>query len=267
MKKLNHTSDRGRSPGQSSVGSDQGHQKSLQCRYAILSFRCVLFSILLRLLSEYLSAYYLNYAALLLIVLGMVFGIISLYRIRSIKKKLKGKIYAIIGIGFFIFYCFMVVSLIGFNAISERAGERKYAGYKRLIKLHESLLEYSRKHKGYLPNANNWCDLLLNNDNNLSKEDFVNPYIGEFECNFAFNKNLSGLKLSEMPKNIVLLFEADGDWNLNGGPELLKERKGFYTYILFPDFTFRIYDFRYKGHYAYDPNLRSWTIKQLRWEP
>lgn len=52
-------------------------------------------------------------------------------------------------------------------------------------------------------------------------EAFKCPEVKEGRCNFAFNKNIAGMKLDDIPGDVVLLFESEPGWNQVGGPELL----------------------------------------------
>jgi hypothetical protein len=51
--------------------------------------------------------------------------------------------------------------------------------------------------------------------------------------------------LDKVPGNVVLLFEADGIWNLNGTADLLntKRKEPGYSYVLFVDGTIGRYRF------------------------
>ena len=54
---------------------------------------------------------------------------------------------------------------------------------------------------------------------------FKNPKIEKGICHFAFNKNLSMVDINSVPNDVVMLFEANGDWNLNGDVELLEKAR------------------------------------------
>ena len=72
----------------------------------------------------------------------------------------------------------------------------------------------------------------MEHNKELTEENFKHPQPEEFagmlnfkgECQFAFNSNLSGMRLEDIPTDVVLLFEADGAWNLTGTSELLATR-------------------------------------------
>lgn len=77
---------------------------------------------------------------------------------------------------------------------------------------------YMQDHSGDIPDASSWCDLLVN-------DQFLNPDQLSFmsknnkKRNYAFNVGAS--KHSEVPDDIVLVFESSSGWNMNGGKELL----------------------------------------------
>jgi hypothetical protein len=125
--------------------------------------------------------------------------------------------------------------------------KKNVLGEISLKQLYKATLDYANEHDGYLPIADKWCDLLISNDK-ISKEIFKNKADQEGICSFAFNKNISGLKLSELPKNTVLLFRASGDWNLTGTAESFKKtcEENGEVGLMFIDGTFGKIYFLYK---------------------
>ncbi|UCC22701.1 MAG: hypothetical protein JSW23_01125 [Planctomycetota bacterium] len=93
-----------------------------------------------------------------------------------------------------------------------------------LSQLGRAIIAYSESNDGYLPIANEWCDLLMQDNNGLFEDIFKCPHAEEGRSNYAFNDRLSGLRLKDVPSDVVLLFEASGGWNLSGGPESLALR-------------------------------------------
>lgn len=81
---------------------------------------------------------------------------------------------------------------------------------------------YSKDANDTLPPADKWCDLLVGHDYTTPKQ-FIckasDAVLGE--SSYAFNRNLAGRKLSEIPGDVVLLFECKPGWNVAGGPQLL----------------------------------------------
>lgn len=101
-----------------------------------------------------------------------------------------------------------------------------------------ALQDYSTKHDGMLPAGENWCDVLVT-EHDISLISFICPGSDnmEGESSYAMNENAAGKTLSELPKDMVVLFEVDDGlygnrayldqkpreelWNQVGGPDLL----------------------------------------------
>jgi hypothetical protein len=146
--------------------------------------------------------------------------------------------------------------------------EKTRTGIYNLRVLNKAIHEYADKHDGCLPIAGQWCDLLMKDDKSLSRYNFKHPLLKNGECNFAFNKNVSGLPIAKIHNDTVLLFGADGDWNYNGGPELLKGRidtdgvNSQYVEVLLADGSIKTYWFSHAGTKAYGDSFAP-----LRWKP
>lgn len=133
----------------------------------------------------------------------------------------------------------------------------------------ETVFEYVEDNNGFLPEADRWCDILMEYDKSLIREDFKNPEILEGDCDIAFNKHLSGLKLSDVPGDVVLLFSANGEWNLNGGEELFrssfrKNKDLYFKYIILANGE--IEPFMFDAKFMYFVTI-SEESEPLRWEP
>ena len=158
--------------------------------------------------------------SLLLFTLAPLFGVITLVLVIVKHKKLKGWSYPI---GAIFILGFLSIWLIPSISCAMQRHMSKVCT-SNLQKLGMAITEYARKHNGYLPAANRWCDLLIESDRSLSKDTFKCPAAKEGICNYAFNESLENLRLADVPRDVVLLYEANGDWNLKGGPELLELR-------------------------------------------
>lgn len=187
---------------------------------------------------------------------SLMLAVVALVVIALKRRKLKGGLFAAIAL--LILGCLLGM-LIPFETSLVRH-RREVVGAK-LARLYRAITEYSVSHDGYLPTADKWCDLLIEHDKNLSKDSFRYPPGKYGVFLFAFNKNLDGLRLSDIPEDVVLLFETDGSWNLSGGPELLegrfKERKRFFVLLA----NGRVYQSI--------PSLRELFKEknELRWKP
>ncbi|MHC4293155.1 MAG: hypothetical protein ACYSTX_02585, partial [Planctomycetota bacterium] len=96
-------------------------------------------------------------------------------------------------------------------------------------------------------------------DKTLPKDTFKHPLIEGSVI--AFNKNLDGMRLLDVDKNTVLLFEAKGGWNLAGGKELMKSSNTdrITVNVLFMNG-------KIKQCWIGDIPNRD-TVESIRWEP
>jgi len=94
----------------------------------------------------------------------------------------------------------------------------------------EALISYSRA-MGKFPEAERWSDLLIEYEG-LSKNNFQIGQMPDVKCNLSFNKNLSNKPFGTLPGNVILLFEADGQLNLNGGEDLFQQKRLTEKYFL-----------------------------------
>jgi hypothetical protein len=124
-----------------------------------------------------------------------------------------------------------------------------------LNRLSYSIKEYAKKNQGNLPSATYWCESLIKFK--PYTYGFRNEYGKNYDglSDYAFNANISGLKLAELPKNTVLLFETKLAKNPAGGTELINSEnhplKG--CFVLFTDM-----------HVAF---VRAEDFNNLRWKP
>jgi hypothetical protein len=194
------------------------------------------------------------------------------------STKLLSKSFLIVCIAFilsafptYVLYC------VHLGAKARIAKEKANMGTYNLRILGNSLKEYTKRHDGHLPDANNWCDqLLADKELGLTIENFYHPQKERLglkgKMQFAFNKNLGGKRLADITGDTVLIFEADGGWNLNGGAELLptRYREHGYITIFFVDGTDASYWF-YEGavrKFKADRFGRaSMYYEQPRWGP
>jgi len=81
-----------------------------------------------------------------------------------------------------------------------------------------------------LPPADQWCDWLVI-QHNLGLNHFVcnGSDAVDGESSYAINKNVAGLNFSQVPQDVVLLFETDFGKDPNGRNEFLKNRRWFET--------------------------------------
>lgn len=146
---------------------------------------------------------------------------------------------------------------------------RMIFGQYQLRVLATAMEEYAADNSGLLPNASEWCDALLRKLHRLTPENFRNPADPNADCGFAFNTNLSGCSLNEIPADVVLLFQASGPRNLCGGEELFEEeldaRRISGIGVIFKDKGFGVYS-SWSGT-AKLQNRKSPVSRSLRWSP
>lgn len=158
-------------------------------------------------------------AVITILVLAVILGIISTYKIIKSKGQLKGKDIAISGIVFstvlliletYIITIAMALGSPGIPADMVICGTN-------LARLGKSMSVYAGENDGKYPTANKWCDLLIEHVNDVIEGTFVCPSAGEGRCHYAMNPNCQ----PNSPPDMVLLFETKGGWNQFGGMELL----------------------------------------------
>ncbi len=197
---------------------------------------------------------------------GIVLAIIGLVSISKKSNKLRGVSYCLIAILIFL-PCLTFIGVSEICIKTRRYVEQIYTGIPKLRILSSALKSYADNHNGLLPDANSWCDELLRSDPNLTRETFKNPNpkMGDAECGFAFNENLSGKPIAGIPKKVVLLFEACGPWNLSGNQDLLEqqEAKSRYVKIVFVDSNMA--DYWFYEHGVREAN--SYNHRPPLWSP
>ena len=150
---------------------------------------------------------------------------------------------------------------------------KEISPYYNMKRLTDNLIQYAEANSGHLPVADSWCDQLLTSDPELTRSHFQHPkpdVLGlKGECHFAFNSNLSNMRISDISDETVLLFEADGPWNMNGKEELLKTRyrkRGCVT-MLFMNGQKADYWYYKKAVRKFDPKGTQMYYVKPRWEP
>jgi hypothetical protein len=155
------------------------------------------------------------------LITSFILGISAFFSIR--RNNLRGIVCAVVCCGLSTLLLLLAVTSVFFRVhifLSNRA-DRVY----RLEQIGKRITIYAESHDGHLPAADQWCDLLLENDKGISIDFFClkKNVPNTAKCDFAFNNNLSSLILSEIPGDVVLVFESHGKWNLSGSEELLYE--------------------------------------------
>ncbi len=151
----------------------------------------------------------------------------------------------------------------------------------------KSLINRYSQMRNHMPLSEHWCNSLIEYDPAINERSFGIAQLRNVVCILAFNKNLSNVTMDDLQgkDNVVLIFEADGELNLSGGPELIsKERtkdKYFlfgrqkFIYVLFVDGTIAKYRLRDGSVALYDSDkdeFKDWIeagqtpYSPLRWK-
>jgi hypothetical protein len=150
-------------------------------------------------------------------------------------KGQKPKISKLSILGFVIFALIAsIVSLAWLLRLTDRAKTRLvYMVICRanLSGLGRAMLIYANDYDDQYPTADKWCDLLI-----MHSEVYPRLFVcklsdaKEGESSYAMNKNVVGKKVTEVPKDVVVLFETNFGKSRAGRQELLRDR-GFYKFF------------------------------------
>ncbi len=156
-------------------------------------------------------------------------------------------------LSFFLSFWALLVPFITHNRMAESSA--KLYPY-HLHNIAHGLETYVKAHNGQLPPSASWCAALAESDSSLTPGVFtIDPKNAEQLSDFGMNANVSGLTLSDLPKDTVLVFETPLTKNPAGGPELMSMNshpiKG--CFILFADM-----------HVEF---VRAEDFNNLRWKP
>ena len=167
-------------------------------------------------------------------VIGLILALIADRRICKSKGGLRGRVYTTLAV-------VTAIIILVRMMIPIRPGRRVPDSIMcriNLSMLGKSIRIYANDYDGEYPTADKWCDLLVS-FSEVKPNQLIcrgsDLKIGE--SSYSLNKNIAGKKSSEIPPNIVLLFETQEGWNQFGGPELLTtdNHKGKGCNVLFND--------------------------------
>ncbi len=165
-----------------------------------------------------------------LVLTGPVLGFLAFIHTLLSRKSYKGYLLAALGIAMFL-------PAVRWGPGRAMLWVREEASIQLcqhdMMKLGEAVRAYGKEHNGQYPEANQWCDLLLEYvDSNHIVISILRTY-GEKKNYYALNPNAS----PNSPSDVVLIFETLSDWNQFGGPSLLidEHHRGFGCNILFND--------------------------------
>jgi prepilin-type processing-associated H-X9-DG protein len=189
--------------------------------------------------------------------IGLILGIIALVKVRNSRGALGGGGMALAGIIVSAIFVFMIPVFAAMVLPALASAKQKAQGINcisNVKQLSMAMQVYADKHQSHYPAATNWCDA-IRADVGMAKvfQCPADPSGGR--CSYAFNTRLSEAEVDKVDPNTVVIFEADGGWNISGGRELClsKSRHRRAVVVGFAD-----------GHVESVPESR---LTELRWEP
>ncbi len=158
---------------------------------------------------------------------GLVLGIVALVKINKSQGRLSGGGLAIAGI--VVSGILLLIAPIGaamlLPALARAKSQAQTVQCMNHVKqLALSGIMYANDHNDRLPDADRWCDLVQTYLGTASTSVLLCPVGKQSDrCHYAFNAKLSSVELKNIgsPAQTVLFVEAEGGWNVSGGPELL----------------------------------------------
>ena len=197
---------------------------------------------------------------------SFVTGILAIITGRSSKFRI-GVVSGYMGVGASILI-FLMAFLMHMCSMGSRINP-----LWRMKTLSSVTQKYCEQNEGHLPDAEVWCDQLLESVKDVEEfsiEDFAGrhylPHNADERCgSIAFNKNLDGYRISDVDRQTVLLFETGLGWNQNGRLDILPSGRrwmfwpffegGYHFVFVGPDSTFTV-EF-----------IKNSKIDDLNWEP
>jgi len=134
---------------------------------------------------------------------------------KSSRLAIRIMVYGIVILGCFLFARFFML----------RPRRRPPFCGTKLSGLGKAMQIYANDYDDQYPTAEKWCDLLVMYSDVYPRQ-FVCKLsdVIEGESSYAMNKNVVGKKVSEIPEDVVLLFETNLGKNPAGRQELLGNR-------------------------------------------
>jgi len=189
--------------------------------------------------------------------IGLILGIIALVKVQNSGGKLKGFGFALAGTivsGIFLLMIpvFAAMLLPALAAAKQKAQEINCVNNEKQLAL--AIRIYSGDNTNHFPPAATWCDAIKTMAG--SEKNFKCPAANSSSrCDYAFNSKLDGMDENKIDPRTVEIFESDGGWNANGGPELMigKSRHARMFVVAFADGSVQ--------------QLRQSQLNTLRWDP
>lgn len=192
-------------------------------------------------------------------IIGLFFGIVALFRVKGSGGTLTGSGLAIAGIvvsGVFTMMIpiFIAMLLPALAAAKGRAQTIMCVNNEKQLAI--ALRMYADKNSNNFPSPTTWCDAIK--DAVGATNTFLCPSASPgSRCDYAFNSALGGMDDSKVNPQTVMLFEADGGWDANGGADLMvtpaRHQHGRIYVVAFADGSVNI--------------VKASELNTLRWNP
>jgi prepilin-type processing-associated H-X9-DG protein len=189
---------------------------------------------------------------------GLILGIVAMVKVKNSGGKLGGGGLALAGTivsGIFLVMLplFAAMLLPALAQAKQKAQEINCMNNEKQLAL--AVIIYSNDHTNHFPPAATWCDAIKTSVG--SEQVFRCPAANSTgRCDYAFNAKFDGRDVSKVNPQTVMIFESNGGWNANGGPELLPAKarhlRKFYV-VAFAD-----------GHVE---AVNQSRFNTLRWDP
>jgi len=163
------------------------------------------------------------------IIVGLILGVAALIKIISSRGRLTGIKRAAASV--FITAAIILIVFGWFFAIGRKLGSKLVCG-TNVKGLGTVFKVYAHENDDRLPTVQNWCDLFIVHTD-CDPRSFVCPEsdarVGE--STYALNENVIGMKLSEIPGDVVLMFETSFGRTEDGRTGRVKFRQYFKPFV------------------------------------
>jgi hypothetical protein len=154
---------------------------------------------------------------------GLILGIIAIVKIRNSEGRLTGFGLALAGtivsaIFVMMIPIFAAMLLPALAAAKQKALDISCVNNEKQLAL--AVRIYAGSHNDQFPHAATWCDD-IKADVGLEKVFKCPAVVAGGRCDYAFNAKLDGLDENKVAPQTVMIFEAEGGWNANGGADLM----------------------------------------------
>jgi hypothetical protein len=185
---------------------------------------------------------------------GLVLGILAINKISRSGGRLGGNGLAIAGISVSgaMLLLLPIQAAMLLPALSRAKSKAQTINCANNLKqLNIGLRMYATDHDEKLPAGNKWCDA-ISQEIGAARVFRCPADPSDRRCSYAFNARLSGVDLTKVNSQTVMLFESNAGWNACGGPDFVTIRHRPVLVVALVDGSVQ----QYHG----DP-------RQLRWDP